>query len=81
MTTLPRLETENQTMILVTYNQCVDLATGVSRTGLLSGRLGARHVGAKEATLISLLRAAKTSKRGKHAKVAGRHARPARAFF
>lgn len=67
-------------MTLATFNRYVDNATDASRIGLSSGRHGARHVGARESMLISLLRLRKT-KRGKHAKVAGRHARPDRAFF
>lgn len=66
-------------MTLATFNRYVDRATAGSRTAPLSGRLGARHVGAREALIISLLRG--KSKKGKHAKVAGRHARPPRAFF
>jgi hypothetical protein len=78
-TSYPR-ETENLIMTLATYNQCVDNVTGVSKTVPLYDRLGARHAGAKESAVISLLRAGRT-KRGKHANVAGRHARPPRAFF
>jgi hypothetical protein len=67
-------------MTLATYNHYVDSATGVSKTGLSYGRLGARHAGAKESKLISLLKLGRT-KRGKHGRVAGRHAMPPRAFF
>ena len=80
MTILYPPETENLTMTLATYTRCVDNVTGVNKTVLLYGRHGARHVGAKESALISLLRAGRT-KRGKHGKVAGRHAKPPRAFF
>jgi len=65
-------------MTLAIFNRYVDRATGVNKTGRLSGRRGSRHAGAKELSIISLIR---KSKRGKHAKVAGRHARPIRAFF
>lgn len=81
MTTSHHPEMENRTMTLVTYNLCVDRATGVNRTGLSLGRLGARHAGVKESSIISLIKSARKTKRGKHGKVAGRHARPARAFF
>ncbi len=65
-------------MTLVTFNRFVDRATAESKTAPLSGRPGARHAGARELTIVSLMH---KSKRGKHAKVAGRHARPPRAFF
>ena len=81
MTTSHHQDKENQTMTLATYNQCVDRVMGVNRTGLSLGRLGARHAGAKESNIISLIKFANKTKRGKHAKVAGRHARPTRAFF
>lgn len=67
-------------MTLATFNHYVDNATAGNKTGLLSGRHGARHVGSKELMIVSLLRLT-NRKRGKHGKVAGRHARPARAFF
>jgi hypothetical protein len=69
---------ENRTMTLATFNRFVDRATAESKTEQSSGRLGARHAGARESMFISLMQ---KSKRGKYAKVAGRHARPARAFF
>jgi hypothetical protein len=65
-------------MTLATFNHYVDRATAGSRTGLSSGKPGSRHAGARELLIISLMHKAK---RGKHAKVAGRHARPARSFF
>jgi hypothetical protein len=65
-------------MTLAIFNRYVDRATAGSRTGLSSGKLGSRHAGTRELFIISLM---KKSTRGKHAKVAGRHARPARAFF
>ena len=80
MTTSHPPDRENLTMTLATFNRYVDNVTDVSKTALSSGRLGARHVGSKELMIVSLLRLNK-SKRGKHAKVAGKHARPARAFF
>ena len=81
MTTSHLPETENQTMTLATFNHYVDRATEENRTGRLSGRHGARHAGARELVIVSLIQSARKTKRGKHAKVAGRHARPARAFF
>jgi hypothetical protein len=72
---------ENQTMTLATFNQCVDSATGVNKTGLSFARHGARHAGPRELSIISLIKSRKKSSKGKHAKLAGRHARPARAFF
>ena len=81
MTTSHRPETENQTMTLATFNHYVDRATAGSKTAPSSGRHGARHAGARELSIISMLKSAKKSSRGKHAKLAGRHARPARAFF
>jgi hypothetical protein len=65
-------------MTLAIFNRYVDRATGVNRTGLSSGKPGSRHAGTRELLIISLT---KKSSRGKHAKVAGRHARPHRAFF
>ena len=78
-TSFPR-ERVHLTMTLAIFNRYVDNVTAESKTALLFGRHGARHVGSKELMIVSLLRHNK-SKRGKHAKVAGRHARPARAFF
>jgi hypothetical protein len=66
-------------MTLATFNRYVDRVTDASKTAPLSGRHGVRHAGAREASIVSLLRG--KTKRGKHAKVAGRHARPTRAFF
>jgi hypothetical protein len=68
-------------MTLATYNHYVDRATAESKTGLLSGRHGARHAGARELSIISLMKSRKKSSKGKHAKVAGKHAKPPRAFF
>lgn len=68
-------------MTLAIFNRYVDRATDVNRTGLSSGRHGARHAGPKELTIISLMKSGKKTTKGKHAKVAGRHARPIRAFF
>lgn len=66
-------------MTLATFNRYVDHVTAGSKTEPSLGRLGARHAGARELALMSIVRA--SNKRGKHAKVAGRHARPTRAFF
>lgn len=68
-------------MTLAIFNRYVDLVTAESKTATSSGRHGRTHAGAKEKALISLLKARKNPNRGKHAKVAGRHAKPARAFF
>jgi hypothetical protein len=68
-------------MTLATYNHYVDRATEESKTEQLSGRHGGRHAGAREISIISLMKSRKKSSKGKHAKVAGRHARPARSFF
>lgn len=65
-------------MTLAIFNRYVDRATEENKTNKLSGRLGARHAGARELSILSLMH---KGKRGKHAKVAGRHARPIRAFF
>jgi hypothetical protein len=77
-------------MKLATFNQCVDSATGVNRTGLPLGLTGSRHAGERE-TLIQAIRAVMRSKvknnakhaklSGRHKKVAGRHAAPRRSFF
>ena len=79
MTTSFPQETENPTMTLATFNRYVDLVTEESKTRPLSGKHGRTHAGARETAIMSLLRG--NRKRGKHAKVAGRHARPPRAFF
>jgi hypothetical protein len=68
-------------MTLAIFNRYVDRATDASRTGLSSGRLGARHAGARELSLVSLLKSTKKTTKGKHRKVAGKHARPIRSFF
>ena len=81
MTTSHRPETENQTMTLAIFNRYVDRATEENRTAKLSGRHGARHAGVRELAVLSLIHSAGRKKKGKHAKVAGRHARPARSFF
>jgi hypothetical protein len=61
-------------MTLATYNQCVDNVTGVSKTVLLYGRLGARHVGAREAAVISIMKdLLHTKTAGKHAKQKARY--------
>ena len=73
MTTSHRPEMENRTMTLATYNLCVDRATGVSKTAPSYARHGARHAGAREFALISIMQS--MSKRGKHAKDSGRHAK------
>lgn len=78
MTTSFPQEKGHQTMTLATFNRYVDHVTEESKTEPLSGKPGSRHAGARELLIISLMR---KSKRGKHAKVAGRHARPPRAFF
>lgn len=81
MTTSFPPEMENQTMTLATFNLCVDNATAVNKTASSSDRHGARHAGARELTILSLIQSARKTKRGKHGKVAGRHAKPPRAFF
>ena len=81
MTTSHRQEKENRTMTLAIFNRYVDRVTAESKTAPLSGRLGARHAGARELLIISLMKSRKKSSKGKHAKVAGRHAKPPRAFF
>jgi hypothetical protein len=68
-------------MTLATFNHYVDRATAGSKTAPLLGRLGGRHAGARELLIISLMKSRKKTIKGKHAKVAGRHARPPRAFF
>lgn len=68
-------------MTLATFNHYVDRATEGSRTAPSSGRLGARHAGPRELLIISVMKSRKKTIKGKHAKVAGRHARPARSFF
>lgn len=61
-------------MTLATFNHYVDNVTGVNKTALLSGRHGARHVGARESALNSLIRIAFTTQaQGKHAKIKSRH--------
>jgi hypothetical protein len=68
-------------MTLAIFNRYVDRATEENKTGRLSGRHGARHAGVRELAVLSLIHSLRTGKKGKHAKVAGRHARPARSFF
>jgi hypothetical protein len=61
-------------MTLATYNQCVDLVTGVNKTGLSSARHGARHAGARESALNSLIRIASLGQaQGKHARIKAKH--------
>jgi hypothetical protein len=68
-------------MTLAIFNRYVDRATAGNRTGLSSGRLGARHAGHRELSIISLLKSTKKTTKGKHRKVAGKHAGPIRSFF
>lgn len=53
-------------MTLATFNQCVDHATGVSKTAHLPVRLGARHAGRSEGFIEALTKI--RFKRGKHRK-------------
>jgi hypothetical protein len=68
-------------MTLAIFNRYVDRATAGNRTGLSSGKLGARHAGARELSLVSLIKSRKKTTKGKHGKVAGKHAGPIRSFF
>ena len=69
-------------MTLAICNLCAAHVTGVSKTGSLLGQPGGRHAGNVETLPQALWRQAlKGRKKGRHAKIAGRHAKPPRAFF
>ena len=69
-------------MTLVTCNLCAGLVTGERRIGSSFGLPGARHAGKVETLPQALWKIAlKGRKKGRHAKLAGRHAKPPRAFF
>lgn len=69
-------------MTLAICNLCAAHVTGVSKTGLLSEPPGARHAGKTETLPRALWKIAlKGRKKGRHAKLPGRHAAPSRAFF
>jgi hypothetical protein len=61
-------------MTLATFNRYVDHVTAESKTALLSGRHGARHAGAREPGLISIMKDLMHSNTlGKHAKQKARY--------
>jgi hypothetical protein len=61
-------------MTLATYNLCVDHVTDVNKTAPLSGRHGARHAGARELAVVTLIKIASGSQlQGKHAKQKARY--------
>ncbi len=61
-------------MTLATFNRYVDRVTAESKTALLSGRHGARHAGAKEPALISIMKdLMHSNSTAKHAKQKARY--------
>lgn len=60
-------------MTLATFNHYVDNATAGNKTGLLSGRHGARHVGRSEGLLESVYKMTIRRDKGRHSKTQSRH--------